>query len=82
MLGGVLLISAPLRVTFSNGQQCLFVLYCFAIAYTAASSVARGLFLGVGFAKYTFAPIVVLVDLLRSRLVSLLCVTIPSLQGF
>jgi hypothetical protein len=81
LLGCLLLISAPLRVTFLNGQQCLFVLCCFSIAFSGASRIRRGFFLGLGFAKYTFAPIIVMVDLLRLRLISLCCAAVPILAG-
>jgi hypothetical protein len=81
MMACVLLIGSPLRVTFSNGQQCLLVLLCFTVAYTVASRVVQGLALGVGFAKYTFAPIVVMVDLLRLRLAALLWAAVPLVAG-
>jgi Glycosyltransferase family 87 len=81
LLGCLLLISAPLRVTFLNGQQCLFILCCFSIAFSATSRIRRGFFLGLGFAKYSFAPIIAMVDLLRLRLISLCCAAIPILAG-
>jgi hypothetical protein len=81
-LASLVLISAPLRVSLANGQQSLFALCCFAIAITVASApFVSGFSLGLGFAKYSMAPVLVVVDLIRMRWVSLVCSAVPIVGG-
>jgi hypothetical protein len=78
----LLCLSAPLRVTFANGQQSLFSLLCFAAAYSIVSAQpVRGIIFGLGFAKYSMAPVVVVVEAFRRRWLSLLCAGIPIFVG-
>ena len=81
IMSSLVLSSAPLRVSLANGQQSLFTLCCFAVAFTMSSRSLRGGALGIGFAKYSFAPVVIFVDVIRRRWLSLFCVGVPILCG-
>jgi hypothetical protein len=70
-----------LRVSFANGQQSLFVLFFFSLAFTVASRFLRGLSLGVGFAKYSFSPVLILMEAFRLRVATLLGIAVPILCG-
>jgi hypothetical protein len=81
ILAAIMLLSTPLRVSLVNGQQSLFALFFFALAFTLAAELWRGLALGLCFAKYSFAPILVFLDLMRLRLKLLIGIAIPIVLG-
>ncbi len=81
LLGTLMLMSGPVRVVLLNGQQSFFVLLCFALAFTSSRTLPRGVAFGMGLAKYSFAPVIVMVSLMRLRLKLLLSVAIPILVG-
>jgi hypothetical protein len=57
----------PARVVLGNGQMTALVLACFALWALEQSSRARGLLLGLSYAKYSVAPPLALFLLLRRR---------------
>ena len=61
------LSSTPFRVTLSNGQHGLFVVAMLTLAFYASSRAVSGLALGLSYGKYSFAPILVLLLLLKRR---------------
>ena len=77
----VTLIGAPLRIALGNGQQSLLELLFFCLVFTFQGRAGRGLALGLSYAKYSFAPVLVVYLLLRRRLGPLLLSTIPVLAG-
>lgn len=81
LLGSLMLMSGPVRVALLNGQQSLFVLVCFVLAFSASTALPRGVALGLGYVKYSFAPVIVLVSLMRLRWRLLLSMALPILTG-
>jgi hypothetical protein len=81
LLAAIMVLSTPLRVSLANGQQSLFALFFFALALTVTGEVWRGVSLGLCFAKYSFAPILAFVELMRLRLKLLIGIAIPIALG-
>lgn len=69
-VAAALLASTPARITISNGQQGLFVLFLWSIALLHArpTTARRATIAGVSYLKYSFAPPVALYLLLRDGL--------------
>ena len=67
---GAMLAAAPTRVTISNGQQGLLILVLWSVAllHTGATTTRRAALAGVSYLKYSFAPALVLLLLLRDGL--------------
>ncbi len=81
LLCALMFMSGPVRVAMANGQQSLFVLLCFALAFTVHRSLPRGAAFGVGFVKYSFAPVIVLMNLFRLRWAVLVSMALPIVAG-
>jgi len=81
LLGALFLMATPLRISFSNGQQSLFALFFFAVAFSVASRFLRGVSLGLAFAKYSFSPVVAIIEVIRLRVATLVGIAIPMLCG-
>jgi hypothetical protein len=84
----LVLSSTPFRVTMANGQHGLFVLamLCVAFRVGAAGALAgsrwlRGLALGLSYGKYSFAPVLVALLLMKRRLGVFLVSLIPPVLG-
>ncbi len=74
-------LGTPARVVLGNGQSTALVLATLALWAVAASACARGLLLGLGYAKYSVAPPLALFLLLRRRWKLLAYSALPPLAG-
>jgi len=63
------------------GQHCLFVLLMLCLAFYPRNLIVRGLALGVSYSKYSFAPVIVMMLLVKRRLGVVLISIIPPLAG-
>lgn len=77
----VLMASMPFRVTLHIGQHCLFVLLMLCLTFYPRNLIARGVALGVSYSKYSFAPLIVMMLLVRRRIGVVLISIIPPLLG-
>jgi len=75
------LCCTPLRVTLANGQQGLLFLLLLTAAMAARSRISRGLWLGLSWFKYSFAPLLFLTWLFQRRWLVLACSLLPPLAG-
>jgi hypothetical protein len=66
VIASIFLMSTPFRNTVGNGQQSLLVLFMF-LAYWSSDNIFKGIYLAIGFVKYSFAPIFFLLGLLRKE---------------
>ncbi len=61
LLGLLLLTSTPYRIAMASGTQSFLTLLCFTYVLSpTASSVRRGLALGLSYSKYSFSPVLFL----------------------
>ncbi len=74
-------VGTPARVVLGNGQLTALVLVTLALWTVAASARARGLLLGLGYAKYSIAPPLAFFLLLRRRWRLLAYSLLPPLAG-
>jgi hypothetical protein len=81
LIAFLLMASMPFRVTLHIGQQSLFVLLMLCITFYAQNPMAKGLALGVSYSKYSFAPIIVVMLLMKRRIGVILISSIPPLVG-
>jgi len=77
----LVLCATPFRVTMSNGQHGIFILFLLTSLYYLSNSVLKGFSLGLSYSKYSFAPLFVLVTLMRRRFGIFLLSLIPPLSG-
>lgn len=74
-------VGAPFRILLGNGQQSLLELFFFCVVFSTRGTLSRGLSLGLSYAKYSFAPVLVVFLLLRRRYGELAVSSIPVLLG-
>jgi len=77
----LLMASTPFRVTLHIGQHSLFVLMMLCLAIFPRNLALRGLALGLSYGKYSFAPVIVLMLLVKRRVGLVLISIIPPLAG-
>jgi len=77
----LILSSTSFRVTMSNGQHGIFILFLLTTLYYLSNSVFRGFALGLSYSKYSFSPLFVLVMLLRRRWGIFFLSLVPPLIG-
>jgi hypothetical protein len=77
----LLMASMPFRVTLHNGQHGLFVLLMLCLAFFPRNPILKGLALGVSYSKYSFAPVIVMMLLVKRRVGTVLVSFIPPLVG-
>lgn len=77
----LILCSTSFRVTMSNGQHGLFILFLLTSLYYLSNVVFRGFALGLSYSKYSFSPLFVLVTLLRRRWGVFFLSLVPPLIG-
>jgi Glycosyltransferase family 87 len=65
------LSSTPFRMTMSNGQHGIFILFLMTLVFYLRAPTARGFFLGVSYCKYSFSPLLVFFLILKRRFVML-----------
>jgi hypothetical protein len=75
------LASTPLRVTLANGQQGILILFFLSASIYCGTSLWRGIWLGLSYAKYSFAPVFVFSWALERRYKALLISVIPPALG-
>jgi hypothetical protein len=63
----LILCATPFRVTMSNGQHGIFILFLLTALYYLSNRVLKGFALGLSYSKYSFSPLFVLVALVRQR---------------
>ena len=73
--------SAPFRIVLGNGQQSLLELLLFCLVFLLRGAAGQGTALGLSYAKYSFAPVLVLYLLLKRRFGLLLISSVPVLAG-
>lgn len=72
----------PLRVVLANGQASMLYLLFILAALAVRSSVAKGLWLGLSWFKYSFGPVFFMTWLFQRRWVVLVFSMIAPLIGF
>lgn len=77
----LLMASMPFRVTLHNGQHGLFVLLMLCLVFCPRNPILKGLALGVSYSKYSFAPVIVMMLLVKRRVGPILISIIPPLLG-
>jgi hypothetical protein len=77
----LLMASTPFRVTLHIGQHGLFVLMMLCLAFFPGNLVFKGLALGLSYSKYSFAPVIVLMLLVKRRMGLILISIVPPLVG-
>jgi hypothetical protein len=77
----VFLASTPLRVSLANGQQITLVFALLVAAFYCNKSLWKGLWLGLSYCKYSFAPVIFLTWLLDRRYLLLFCSVLPPVIG-
>jgi hypothetical protein len=77
----LLMASMPFRVTLHNGQHGLFVLLMLCLVFCPRNPILKGLALGVSYSKYSFAPVIVMMLLVKRRVGLILISIIPPLLG-
>ena len=78
----LVLIGTPFRVAIGNGQLTALILFTLALWAVAASTVSRGLLLGISYAKYSVSPVLGMYLLFQRRWKLLLLSALPPLAGF
>jgi hypothetical protein len=74
--------SLPFRTTLQNGQLSLIELAAFCGIYLSRSTISKGLFLGVSYAKYSFSPVLFFLLLFRKKIwLLIVSLTVPTI-GF
>jgi hypothetical protein len=63
----LILCATPFRVTISNGQHGIFIMFLLTALYYLFNRVLKGFALGLSYSKYSFSPLFVLVALVRQR---------------
>jgi len=63
----LILCATPFRVTMSNGQHGIFIMFLLTALYYLSNRVLKGFALGLSYSKYSFSPLFVLVALVRQR---------------
>jgi hypothetical protein len=77
----VFLASTPLRVALANGQQITLIFAFLAAAFYCKKRPIKGLWLGLSYCKYSFAPIIVLTWLFDRRYLVLFYSLIAPVLG-
>jgi hypothetical protein len=77
----LVLCATPFRVTMSNGQHGIFILFLLTALYYLSNSMLRGFALGLSYSKYSFSPLFVLVTLMRGRWKIFFLSLVPPLIG-
>lgn len=77
----LLMASMPFRVTLHNGQHGLFILLMLCLTFYPHNYLLKGLALGVSYSKYSFAPLIVMMLLVKRRVGPVLVSIIPPLVG-
>jgi hypothetical protein len=77
----VFLACTPLRVAIANGQQSILILFFLSASFYCAESSWSGIWLGLSYCKYSFAPVFFLSWLRDRRYAALLASTIPPILG-
>jgi hypothetical protein len=77
----LLMASMPFRVTLHNGQHGLFILLMLCLTFLPRNLLLKGLALGVSYSKYSFAPLIVMMLIVKRRLGIVLISVIPPLVG-
>ena len=65
----------------ANGQASIFILFVLTVFYSSQSMFLRGLTLGLSYSKYSFTPLIVLVQLFKRRIAPLAISLVPPLLG-
>ena len=78
----LVLIGTPFRVAIGNGQLTSLIAFTLALWAVAASTVGRGLLLGLSYAKYSVSPVLGMYLLFQRRWKLLLLSALPPLAGF
>ena len=73
--------STPFRNGLGNGQQGMLELLLVAVAFAMTAEPARGFFLGLSFAKFSFAPPYFFDLLVSRRVLALVCAGVPAIVG-
>ena len=73
--------STPFRMTMSNGQHGIFILFMMTLVFYFGKPAARGFFLGVSYSKYSFSPLLVFFLILKRRFKTLLMSAIAPAIG-
>lgn len=81
LLALLVLSSTPFRVTMSNGQNGIFILFMFTLLFYFRNRAVKGLALGLSYSKYSFSPLLVLVLLFKRRFGVFLISLIPPAIG-
>jgi hypothetical protein len=83
--GGILLLllwaSNPFRVTLAMGQQSILELYLFCLFFQLRHSSAKGIALGLSYAKYSFSPVMVMFLIFARRFKELAVSCMVPLAG-
>jgi hypothetical protein len=77
----VFLASTPLRVALANGQQATLLLAFLAASFYCTSRGWKGVWLGLSYFKYSFAPVIVLTWFFDSRYLTLACSMVIPVLG-
>lgn len=77
----LILCATPFRVTMSNGQHGIFILFLLTALYYLSNRVVKGFALGLSYSKYSFSPLFVLVALVRQRWYILMISLVLPLVG-
>ncbi len=72
----------PLRVLLANAQASMLYLLLALAVMSTRSSAGKGLWLGLSWSKYSFAPVFFFAWLLQRRWVVLACAMVAPLIGF
>jgi len=70
------------RNSIANGQQSLVELTLLCSFYVSKLSVGKGLLLGLSYEKYSFTPVLALLQLFRGNFKLLIVSLVPPLLGF
>lgn len=73
--------STPFRAATMNGQATFFILFMLTGFYYFENLLVRGGALGLSYAKYSFSPLLVMVQALKGRFLLLIVSAVPPLCG-
>ena len=81
LLALLTLSSTPFRAALMNGQATFFILFMLTGFYYFENLLLRGGALGLSYAKYSFSPLLVLVQAFKGRFLVLIVSAVPPLCG-
>jgi hypothetical protein len=77
----LVLSSTPFRMTMSNGQHGIFILFMMTLVFYLRAPAARGIFLGISYCKYSFSPLLVFFLIFKKRFAMLVMSAIAPAIG-